>query len=86
MRECKGHNDSARLKIIRAITRITMWNESEPTTVARGSMVMLGHKGIKPRAQHGPQSVFRTEVAVLSSCKGGFEQGCSSNIFWPKSS
>ena len=32
MRGCKGHNDSARLKIIREITRIMSWNESEPTT------------------------------------------------------
>ena len=32
MRECKDHNDSARLKIIREITRITSCNESEPTT------------------------------------------------------
>ena len=36
MRGCKGHNDSARLKIIREITRIMSWNESEPTTPSRG--------------------------------------------------
>ena len=45
---------------------------------------MLGHNCIKP--QQGPQSVFKIEVAVLSSCTGGFEQGCSSNIFGSNSS
>ena len=37
MRGCEGHNDSARLKIIREITRIMSWNESEPTTQTPGT-------------------------------------------------
>ena len=40
MRGRKGHNDSAHLKIIREITRIMSWNESEPTTQGGGGYLL----------------------------------------------
>ena len=55
---CKGHNDSAHLKIIREITRITSWNESELTTLMFGQNILSNEGSLTLFDMGGGGGVF----------------------------
>ena len=65
MRGCKGHNDSARLKIIGEITRVMSWNESEPTTESTPPEEKIWHIFLCVCPKY---TIYRSENTILVKC------------------